>query len=89
MSSGSNETNFCFPRAPARPHRHGSEDMDALTAIAGRARGQVLLQEKEIVATPVMLAQEFKHRLINGLQLIVSLLSLQSRTRRHPKRPIN
>jgi two-component sensor histidine kinase len=32
-----------------------------------------------------MLAQEFEHRLINGLQLIVSLLSLQSRAATTPE----
>ena len=32
-----------------------------------------------------MLAHEFEHRLINGLQLIVSLLSLQSRTATTPE----
>lgn len=32
-----------------------------------------------------MLAQEFEHRLINGMQLIVSLLSLQSRTATTPE----
>ena len=33
----------------------------------------------------VMLAQEFEHRLINGLQIIVSLLSMQSRTATTPE----
>jgi two-component system, sensor histidine kinase PdtaS len=56
---------------------------DALTAElqAALAREQVLLREKrDLSQRQVMLAQEFEHRLINGLQLIVSLLSLQSRT---------
>ena len=46
----------------------------------------MLLQEKhELSQRQVMLAQEFEHRLINGLQLIVSLLSLQSRTATTPE----
>ena len=32
-----------------------------------------------------MLAQEFEHRLVNGMQLIVSLLSLQSRAATTPE----
>jgi two-component sensor histidine kinase len=46
----------------------------------------VLQQEKhELSQRQVMLAQEFEHRLINGLQLIVSLLSLQSRPATTPE----
>ena len=53
---------------------------------AALAREQVLLREKhELSQRQVMLAQEFEHRLINGLQLIVSLLSLQSRTATTPE----
>ena len=53
---------------------------------AALAREQVLQQEKhELSQRQVMLAQEFEHRLINGLQLIVSLLSLQSRTATTPE----
>src|SRR6185436_12098132 len=57
---------------------------DALRA--SRAREQVLLQERhELSQRQVLLAQEFEHRLINGLQIIVSLLSMQSRTATTPE----
>jgi len=57
---------------------------DAL--LASRAREQVLLQERhELSQRQLMQAQEFEHRLINGLQIIVSLLSMQSRTATTPE----
>jgi two-component sensor histidine kinase len=62
--------------------------LDALTKELrdALAREQVLLREKdELSRRQVMLAQEFEHRLINGLQLIASLLSLQSRTATTPE----
>ena len=47
---------------------------------AALVREQELLREKsELLQRQEMLAQEFEHRLVNGLQEIVSLLSLQSR----------
>ena len=52
-------------------------------AISGRprAREQELLREKsELLQRQEMLAEEFEHRLVNGLQIVASLLSLQSRT---------
>ena len=48
---------------------------------AALAREQTLLRDKaELSQRQVNLAQEFEHRLVNGLQLISSLLTLQSRT---------
>jgi two-component sensor histidine kinase len=76
-----------FRRGLARD-RNSQKGHDALAAEleAALAREQVLLQEKqELSQRQVMLAQEFEHRLINGLQLIVSLLSLQSRTATTPE----
>ena len=53
---------------------------------AALAREQVLLDDKEQLAQrAVMLAEEFEHRLINSLQLVSSLLSLQSRTATTPE----
>lgn len=47
---------------------------------AALAREETLLREKqELLQNQDMLAQEFEHRLVNSLQLITSLLSLQSR----------
>lgn len=47
---------------------------------AALAREAALRREmSELAQRQVMLAQEFEHRLINGLQVISSLLSLQSR----------
>jgi two-component system, sensor histidine kinase PdtaS len=56
---------------------------DALTAQlqAALAREQAWLLEKhDLLQRQDMLAQEFEHRLVNSLQLVASLLSLQSRT---------
>ena len=50
---------------------------------AALAREAALRREMgELAQRQVMLAQEFEHRLINGLQVISSLLSLQSRKAR-------
>ena len=75
-------------RDPSSQEELDAKGLDTLKAeLQGAlAREQVLLQEKhELSRRQVMLAQEFEHRLVNGLQLIVSLLSLQSRTATTPE----
>jgi two-component sensor histidine kinase len=48
------------------------------------ARDQALLQEKdEVIRQQEILNQECHHRLLNNLQMIVGLLSLQSRTEKN------
>ncbi len=52
---------------------------------SARARETTLLQEMaDLAQRQIMQAQEFEHRLINGRQLIASLLSLQSRAAASP-----
>jgi two-component sensor histidine kinase len=73
---------FPWARAIGRGAREQTQN-DALIAElqASRAREDALLREKsDLLRRQDMLAQEFEHRLINSLQIIVSLLSLQSRT---------
>ena len=83
MSSTSRETGILFfPRRAVVRGKREQEQYGALTVElqAALEREQVLLREKDVLsARQAMLTQEFEHRLINGLQLIVSLLSLQSR----------
>ena len=53
---------------------------------AALARETALRREMgDLAQRQVMLAQEFEHRLINGLQVISSLLSLQSRAAKTPE----
>ena len=48
---------------------------------AALVREEELRREKrELLQRQGLLAQEFEHRLVNGLQMVVSLLSMQSRT---------
>lgn len=78
-SVSAQEAVFQFPwgRAVERDLRH------SLTAElrAARVRENAWLREKsDLLQRQDMLAQEFEHRLVNSLQIIGSLLSLQSRT---------
>jgi two-component sensor histidine kinase len=62
------------PSLEPKPHAAVTE-LDA-----ARAREAALRREMaDLAQRQVMLAREFEHRLINGLQVISSLLSLQSR----------
>jgi two-component sensor histidine kinase len=89
MSDRAVEPGLPIPFQRALLHDRSSEKkLDALAAELNEAlaREQVLLREKhELSERQVMLAQEFEHRLVNGLQLIVSLLSMQSRTATTPE----
>ena len=93
---GSNMSNTIFygeyrpslRRALRRDTREQDRHRAALTVDLREslARERVLLREKsDLSQRQVMLTQEFEHRLINSLQLIVSLLSLQSRNATTPE----
>ena len=68
-------------RAVARDQREEkSRDDLQIELQAALAREQLLLQDRSDQSqAQILLVQEFEHRLVNGLQLIASLLSLQSR----------
>src|SRR5690348_2028441 len=53
---------------------------------AALSREEILLRDKhELQQRHVVLTQEFEHRLVNGLQLIASLLHMQSRAAISPE----
>jgi two-component system, sensor histidine kinase PdtaS len=89
MSIAAHETKFRFlPRRRFGLDTCEQRLVNMLTAelLAARAREAALLREKsELSRRQVMLAQEFEHRLLNGLQLIASLLSLQGRAATTPE----
>lgn len=78
-SSRSRLASFCPARACARKHvrqQHATITTQLNNALA---REDALLREKsDLLRRHEMMAQEFEHRLFNSLQLIVSLLWLQS-----------
>ena len=89
MSGQTSETGFpiLFRGVPVRD-RQQQKPYDVLAAEleAALTREETHLQEKiELAERQVMLTQEFEHRLVNGMQLIVSLLSLQSRSAKTPE----
>lgn len=82
MSSAAYETDLQFPALRVPRNSHQQKQLVTLRAklTAARAREALLKREmREQARRQEMQAQEFEHRLVNGLQSIVSLLSLQSR----------
>ena len=80
-----------FGRSAERPVRSKKPVRPANAAITAQlssalAREGALLREKsDLLQRQDMMAQEFEHRLFNSLQLIVSLLWLQSRAASTPE----
>src|SRR5947209_8484134 len=65
------------------PRQHVSTTVQLKNALA---REDALLREQsDLLQRHATMAQEFEHRLLNSLQLIVSLLSLQSRAATTPE----
>jgi two-component sensor histidine kinase len=81
MSRTEHETIFHLPGLQAlRRNLHARTREMTAELQAARARINELLQEKtDLLQRQGLLSQEFEHRLVNSLQLIVSLLSMQSR----------
>ena len=83
-SISAQESVFQFPwsRASERDTYEQAQHVALIAELqAVRAREEAWLREKsDLFRRQDMLAQEFEHRLVNSLQIIVSLLSLQSRT---------
>jgi len=84
VSISAQKTEFQFPWTRADEHNSREQTRyDALTAelqAAGAREKAWLLEKSDLLQRHEMLVQEFEHRLMNGLQIIGSLLSLQSRT---------
>ncbi|AMN39069.1 PAS sensor protein [Rhodoplanes sp. Z2-YC6860] len=80
-----------FPMLVRRVPIHDRQDRKPYDVLAAEleaalAREETYLREKkELSERQAMLAQEFEHRLVNGMQVIASLLSLQSRSAKTPE----
>ena len=69
---------------PGKPD--GQFNVLQLALQAALERERVLIEEKhELSRRQSVLTQEFEHRLLNGLQLVISLLTLQSRATISPE----
>lgn len=91
-SISAREPVFRFPKwrtVERNPIDQSRNDALAAELQASLAREDALRREKrDLLQRSVMLAQEFEHRVTNGLQLIASLLLLQSRTMTTPEASI-
>jgi two-component sensor histidine kinase len=82
------DLNFPSTRAPQISTRRviardaGGHELQAAKAELNAAlarEAELLRSQGELLQREALLAREFEHRLVNGLQLIVSMLSMQSR----------
>jgi two-component sensor histidine kinase len=77
-------TQHVVARKKARGAKRPSTTLAELKAALAR-EAKLLREKRELLQRQDLLSQEFEHRLVNGLQMVVSLLSMQGRTATTPE----
>ncbi len=86
MSGAPITTELAMPTRVKGVHASTDQTRDLLTELeASHARENILIRDRnDLIERQKLLTQEFEHRLVNGLQIVASLLSLQSRNAASP-----
>ena len=83
MTIAASDTELAIPTREFEPDARPNLKLDFLMTelVASHARESELVRSRDnLLERQTLLTKEFEHRLVNGLQIVASLLSLQSRT---------
>jgi two-component sensor histidine kinase len=81
MTGAPSDTELAMPSRVSEIHARPEQMHDLVMELeASHQRESILIRDRnDLIERQKLLTQEFEHRLVNGLQIVASLLSLQSR----------
>jgi len=88
MTIAASDTEFAIPTRELEPDARPNLEHDMLLVElkASHAReGDLIRDRDQLLERQTLLTREFEHRLVNGLQIVASLLSMQSRSATTPE----